>query len=194
MQKKTARREPYRKRKVSVLPFFIILLLVIGCAKLPDLSRRYVYPRKYSELVDMYSAKYGVDENLVYAVIKTESNFDPSAESDAGARGLMQLMEDAYDWVGYRMADERDIDYDCMFVPEYNIQYGTYLLMLLCSEYGDEKTALAAYHSGRGNVNGWLSDGKLSSDGRTLTDIPSAATKHYVSKVMRAYDAYNNLY
>ena len=194
MQKKTAGSKRSRKKSNAFLPFLIIFLLVIGCAKLPDISRKYVYPQKYGDLVEKYSAKYGVDKNLVFAVIKTESNFDPSAESDVGARGLMQLMEDAYDWVGYRMEDKRGIDYDSMFVPEYNIQYGTYLLMLLYNEYGDEETALAAYHSGRGNVNNWLKDGSLSSDGKVLDDIPSAATKHYVSKVMRAYDAYNNLY
>lgn len=81
-----------------------------------------------------------------------------------------------------------------MYVPEYNIQYGTYLLMLLYNEYGDEETALAAYHSGRGNVNKWLEDSSLSSDGQVLDDIPSSVTKHYVKKVMQAYDAYNNLY
>lgn len=194
MQKKAAGSERSRKKRTALFPFLIIFLLVIGCAKLPDISRKYVYPQKYCELVEKYSAKYGVNKNLVFAVIKTESNFDPSAESDVGARGLMQLMEDAYDWVGYRMEDKRGIDYDSMFVPEYNIQYGTYLLMLLYNEYGDEATALAAYHSGRGNVNNWLKDGSLSSDGKVLNDIPSAATKHYVSKVMRAYDAYNNLY
>lgn len=194
MQKKTAGPKRSRKKSNAFLPLLIIFLLVIGCAKLPDISRKYVYPQKYGDLVEKYSAKYGVDKNLVFAVIKTESNFDPSAESDVGARGLMQLMEDAYDWVGYRMEDKRGIDYDSMFVPEYNIQYGTYLLMLLYNEYGDEETALAAYHSGRGNVNSWLKDSSLSFDGKVLDDIPSAATKHYVSKVMRAYDAYNNLY
>lgn len=192
MPKNTAKR--VRRRKNIALPLLIIVLLIIGCYKLPRLSKDYVYPRKYADLVEKYSKEYGVDENLVFAVIKTESNFDPSAESEVGARGLMQLMEDAYDWVGYRMGDGRELDYDSMYVPEYNIQYGTYLLMLLYNEYGDEETALAAYHSGRGNVNKWLDDSSLSSDGQVLDDIPSSVTKHYVKKVMQAYDAYNNLY
>ena len=181
MPKNTAKR--VRRRKNIALPLLIIVLLVIGCYKLPELSKNCVYPRKYADLVEKYSKEYGVDENLVFAVIKTESNFDPSAESEVGARGLMQLMEDA-----------RELDYDFMYVPEYNIQYGTYLLMLLYNEYGDEETALAAYHSGRGNVNKWLEDSSLSSDGQVLDDIPSSVTKHYVKKVMQAYDAYNNLY
>ena len=103
MPKNTAKR--VRRRKNIALPLLIIVLLIIGCYKLPELSKDYVYPRKYADLVEKYSKEYGVDENLVFAVIKTESNFDPSAESEVGARGLMQLMEDAYDWVGYRMGD-----------------------------------------------------------------------------------------
>ncbi|MBQ5333882.1 MAG: lytic transglycosylase domain-containing protein [Oscillospiraceae bacterium] len=192
MPKQTDR--PRRKRRNPLFPFVIIILLGVGIYMLPDLCRNYIYPEKYSEYVEKYSAKYGMDSHFIYAVIKTESNFDPKAESDVGARGLMQLMEDAYDWVGYRMEDGREISYDHMFVPEYNIEYGTYLLMLLYNEYGDYETALAAYHSGRGNVNKWLEDSSLSADGKTLDDIPSSATKHYVNKVMNAYSAYNNLY
>lgn len=126
------------KRKKSgasvLLPLIMAAAVLFGCFKLPDISRRYIYPMEYGEIVEKYSQKYGVDENLVFAVIKTESNFKPDAVSDVGARGLMQLMEDAYEWVGYRMEDERELTYDHMFVPEYNIQYGTYLLMLLFSE------------------------------------------------------------
>ncbi len=183
-----------RKKRRPVLPMLLTVLLIFGCTRLPDISRKYIYPEKYRSYVEEFSGLYNMDSRLIFAVIKTESNFDPNAVSDVGARGLMQLMEDAYEWVKYRMGDDREITYDHMYEPEYNIQYGTYLLMLLYSEYGDEETALAAYHSGRGNVNKWLEDSALSSDGKTLDDIPSAATKHYVGKVMRAYDAYSNLY
>ncbi len=190
---RTATRERKRKR-FRLLPFILIAALIYGIYMLPDIARKYVYPTEYNESVTKYAAAYDMDPNLIYAVIKTESNFNPNAESDVGARGLMQLMEDAYDWVGYRMNDERALNYDHMYVPDYNIQYGTYLLMLLYNEYGDEETALAAYHSGRGTVNKWLEDSSLSSDGKTLDNIPSSATGHYVDKVMRAYEAYNNLY
>lgn len=194
MSRKKENNRSRRKKKNVLLPFIIIIALAAGIYKAPDAAKKYIYPKDYSRYVEKYSAKYGMDKNFIYAVIKTESNFDANAESDVGARGLMQLMEDAYDWVGYRMEENRDITYDQMFDPEYNIEYGTYLLMLLYDEYGDKETVLAAYHSGRGKVNSWLTQKNLSSDGKKLDDIPSSATKHYVNKVMNAYEAYNNLY
>ncbi len=179
---------------LRLFPFFVILLIAAAIYKLPDIAKKYIYPTKYGSVVVDCASDNGIDPNMVWAVMKTESGFDPCAESDVGARGLMQLTEDTYEWVKYRMKDERSITYDQMYDPVCNIEYGSYLLGLLYSEYGDYETALAAYHSGRGNVNKWLKDSSLSSDGKTLDSIPSSVTAHYVSKVMSAYSAYNNLY
>lgn len=173
----------------------VLLIIAIGVIiNINDISRKYFYPIKYSEYVEMYADENNIDKYLIYAVIKTESNYDEKAVSSVGARGLMQIMEDAFDWVSFKMNDTRDLKYDNMFDAEYNIQYGSYLIMLLYDEYQDEETALAAYHSGRTNVNNWLKDDKYSSDGKTLDAIPSAATNYYVKKVMKAYNAYTNLY
>lgn len=155
---------------------------------------QHVYPIGYSDMVETASMETGIDKYLIYAVIRTESNFNAEAESEVGARGLMQLMEDAFDWVKFRMEDDRSVTYDDMYDPGYNIEYGSFLLKLLYEEYGDERTALAAYHSGRGSVNGWLEDKNYSSDGKTLDKIPSDTTEHYVKKVMTAYEGYTNLY
>lgn len=176
-----------------------LLILLAGCfiwvlCNIEAISKKYIYPVHYGQYVEQAAYETGIDKYLIYAVIKTESNFDEKAESDVGARGLMQLMEDAFDWVKYRMGDEREINYDDMYTAEYNIEYGSYLIKLLYEEYGDEETALAAYHSGRGSVNGWLKEKQYSSDGKTLDKIPSSATEHYVHKVMTAYEGYTNLY
>ncbi|MCD7731308.1 MAG: lytic transglycosylase domain-containing protein [Oscillospiraceae bacterium] len=177
---------------------FLFLLIIFGAVLLAlnadELCKKYIYPIKYEEYVERYSAEYNLDKYFVYAIIKTESGFDSTAVSDVGARGLMQLMEDAFEWVKYRMDDDRDVEYGDMFDPKYNIEYGTYLISLLYDEYGDEETALAAYFMGRGKVNEWLSDTNYSDDGITLKEIPSSAARHYVNKVMTAYRGYTNLY
>lgn len=159
-----------------------------------DLYKAYFYPTKYSEYVEKYSEEYGVDKYLIYAVIKTESGFNEKAESNVGARGLMQLMEDAFDWISFKKSDNESITYDDMYNAEHNIEYGTYMIKLLLDEYGDLKTAAAAYHAGRGTVNNWLKNSDYSSDGKTLENIPSTTTNHYVNKIISAYQGYTNLY
>lgn len=183
-------------KKSGKIILFVFLIIAIGIiVALPKLYKSYLYPKRYSEYVSAVSEKYSFDENMIYAVIRTESRFNPDAVSDVGATGLMQLMPDAYEWVKYRMKDDRNITYDDMALPEYNIEYGTYLLKLLYDEYGDYETALAAYHAGRGSVNNWLKDPENSSDGKILDKkIPSSATAHYVHKVMCSYEVYSKIY
>ena len=47
-------------------------------------------------------------------------------------------LEDAFEWVKFRMKDERDISYEDMYTPESNVEYGSYLIKLLYEEYGDD--------------------------------------------------------
>ncbi len=183
-----------RKKLGSFLLILFLGAVVVGIFNIENICKKYIYPIEYGRYVEKAAYETDIDKYLVYAVIKTESNFDPNATSDVGARGLMQLMEDAFEWVKFRMDDERDISYDDMYTPEYNVEYGSYLIMLLYEEYDDVETAVAAYHSGRGSVNEWLKDKANSSDGKTLDNIPSETTAHYVNKVMKAYEAYINLY
>ena len=188
----------FKRKKRHVLAVItaaaVTAFFIAGIFAFSPPVQRLIYPTKYSDIVEKYASKNGLDKYFVYAVIKTESNFDPKAESDVGARGLMQLMEVSYDWVKFRMNNDDMSVYGDLYDPEKNIKYGTYLLKLLYEEYGCKETAAAAYHTGRGRVNTWLADDRYSSDGKNLDDIPSKVTKHYVSKVMKAYDKYVSLY
>ncbi len=158
-----------------------------------DRWQRYTHPIEYSDLVEQYADENGLDKYLVYAVIKTESGFDPHAVSNVGARGLMQIMEDTFDWIKYRMGDE-ETSYLSMYDEETNIRYGCWLLGYLYDEFGNVETTMAAYHAGRGQVNQWLADKDISADGVHLDEIPIADTAHYVRKIVRAMDVYKKLY
>ena len=105
----------------------------------------------------------------------------------------MQIMEDTFDWIKFRLGDEETEYYD-MYDPETNIRYGCYLLGFLLDEFGQTDVAMAAYHAGRGNVNDWLSDERYSYDGIHLDVIPIADTAHYVNKINKAMDNYVRLY
>lgn len=176
------------------------LILVLGgiAALLAVGNRVYLraaYPRKYSEFVEQSCAEYGVPQSLAYAVIQCESGFDPAAESSVGARGLMQIMPGAFDWLQSKMPDRGEpLDADALWDPQVNVRYGVFLLHLHLEEFGDVGTAIAAYHAGRGSVNGWLKDPALAPDGKTLTDIPYPDTKAYADKVQKTMQIYQKLY
>ena len=152
------------------------------------------HPIKYSEYVEKYADEYDLDKYVIYAFIKTESGFDPDAVSSTGARGLMQLMETAFDWVKFRLGDDDDVTYDDMFDPETNIRYGAYMVSYLTKYFGCTDTAAAAYFSGIGEVSGWVSDNRYSSDGIHIETYPSKNAAHYVNKINNALDTYYELY
>ncbi len=188
--KRTEKKNVWLKLLIFVV---LVVFLITGGRYVYDKWLVAEYPIRYEQYVERYSKEFGLDSVLVYAVIKTESSYDPSVVSNVGARGLMQIMEETFDWIKYRLDDE-DTVYRDMFDPELNIRYGCYLLGSLYGEFGDVDTAVAAYHAGRGAVNKWLDDPNYSSDGVHLDVIPIPATAHYVDKINRAMSIYENLY
>ncbi len=116
--------------------------------------------RPIIKTINKYSLQYSVDPNLIYAVIKSESNFQPLVISRAGARGLMQIMPEV--WREYndnsfcrgnhkeRRVCNQD---DCIFDSEANIRTGVgYLRDLLDKYHGRVDLALEAYNAGISNV------------------------------------------
>lgn len=185
-----------KKRKAPLLiPILIISLILLGIGGYFGYNKylETAYPIKYQSWVEKYAAENHLNKYFVYAVIKTESGFDPSAESNVGARGLMQIMEDTFDWIKFKSDDESAV-YGDMYDAETNIRYGCYLLGYLMDEFGSVEVAAAAYHAGRGNVNSWLSDKKYSADGVHLDNIPISDTAHYVNKITKAMNKYIKLY
>lgn len=172
------------------LVFVILFSIAVLCVKLYE--RAVIYPKKYAEIIEKYSLEYGVDKNLMFAVVKTESGFDPEAVSHAGAIGLTQITEETYDWIKWKLNDEGR--FSDLFDPETSVEYGAYFLGFLLDDFGNFRTAAAAYHAGRAKVHSWLENGDYSSDGKTLDVIPSKDTAHYVAKITKAYEKYNSLY
>lgn len=114
-----------------------------------------MYPIQYEEQVLKYSREYGVEPDLIFAVIKTESGFDPNAVSQRGAIGLMQITPDTYRWASMRMGeDKKSVNEESLLDPEVNIRFGVYILSLHLKEFKNTDTALCAYNAGRGTVNG----------------------------------------
>ena len=185
----------FNKTCLTLLLLLIVLILSFFVVRF-SMKQYYtnVYPTKYEEYVVKYATAYDVDVNLVYAIIHTESSFVTDAESNVKARGLMQIMEDTFEWAKNRMQDETQISYDDLYDAETNIKYGTYILNLLLDEFKTEDTAIAAYHAGWGNVKKWLKDPEKSKDGTHINAIPFHDTDEYVAKVKQTKQVYEHLY
>lgn len=95
------------------------------------------------EIFTEASERYNVPKDLIKAIAKTESDFDPNATSGSGAQGLMQLMP----------ATARELGVTDAYDPYQNVMGGTKYISQLLNKYdGDVKLALAAYNAGSGNV------------------------------------------
>ena len=194
MSRALARKRRHRALLALALSLLGILAVTTGiicCRYVQKQTRMRMYPRHYQAIVEQNSAAYGIPCELIYAVIRSESNFDPNAQSPAGARGLMQLMPQTYEWIAWRLRE--DAAADAIWEPGQNIRYGCYLLSYYYQKYSNWESALAAYNAGDGNVDRWLADPAYSEDGR-LTDIPFAETRNYVKRVEAAREAYEELY
>jgi len=187
----------YYKRRINQKRvrnrLFFLLLLILLLSNL-DLLGRALYPFPYRETVTGCAADYGVDPNLLAAVMKAESNFDKNAVSNRGARGLMQIMPDTGRWIAGQMGT-RDFDPARLFEPETSIRLSAWYLADLMAEFsGDAVLALAAYNGGRGNVRDWIGEHSLADGKRRIENIPFPETRHYVKKVLFYYKIYSILY
>ncbi|WP_245987274.1 lytic transglycosylase domain-containing protein [Cohnella lupini] len=129
----------------------------------------------YDDLIAAAGAKYGVDPALIKGVVQSESSFNPNAVSSAGAKGLMQLMDDT----------ARGLGVENSFDPAQNIDGGTRFLSYLLRKYeGNVSTALAAYNAGPGRVDrlGIKNDQDIAIN---LDKLPSE-TQKYIYKVLNA--------
>jgi soluble lytic murein transglycosylase-like protein len=130
-----------------------------------------------------------VDPALLYALTRMESNFDPTAESPAGARGLMQLMPGTAEFV--MAGTGRTV---ALHNPATNLDIGQrYLLQLasLDTVGADLIKLLASYNAGPGNLARWLDGMQRETDPLLFMEsLPGAETRAYVPRAL----AYTWLY
>ena len=166
----------------------VIIIFIVSCVILFFLFfliNLIVCPKRYKNYVLVYAQEYDLEVPLVYAVIKTESDFDRQAVSRSGALGLMQILPTTAKWIAESLGEE--YDKARMFDAETNIRYGCFYLRYLFDKFGDQKAVICAYNAGEGKVLDWIDEGGLN-DGR----IDYGETKRYLKKVSEYYNIYKN--
>lgn len=151
-----------------------------------------LYPRAFQEAVAREAAAQGVEEELIYAIIRAESTYSPSVVSPAGAVGLMQLMpstartmvNDNGTGIAARLTD-----------PGFNIGLGVRHLKGLLQKYkGNTAAAVAAYNAGATPVDRWLRTLPYRRADEFIENITYPETREYVKKVLANAEMYRILY
>jgi len=126
--------------------------------------------KRYTHLIDRVSRELSLDRNLIHAVVRVESAYDPEAVSRAGAVGLMQLMPATAKRYGVRNS----------YNPNQNVYAGVLHLRNLIQQFNDVVLALAAYNAGENAVIEY---------GYKVPPYPE--TQSYVRKVLTFYRQYS---
>jgi soluble lytic murein transglycosylase len=151
---------------------------------------RILFPEPYWETIKTESAKNNLDPYLVVALIRQESEFNPSAVSPANACGLMQMLPS----VGKSMAHQEGIEHFQtfqLFDPVINIRLGTRYLRRTLDKFGGvTEYALAAYDAGDERVLEWQASGPYQGLDEFVESIPFTETREYVESILRNLETY----
>lgn len=176
-----------RRRGILALLALVAILAALPFAlRVPDAVMRAMYPLRYEATIRQASEENDLEPAFVAGVIYTESRFRPDVESHKEAYGLMQLLPQSAHFIQRKSGIQghyRD--------PKVNVRLGTWFLGYLEDRYkGDKRLMLAAYNSGEGTVDAWVSD-----EGFDIAkDIPYKETRNYVDSALEARQTYQELY
>lgn len=167
---------------------------------------------RYRDTVEKYAGRYKMPPELVYAIIYTESSFNPTLISSQSAHGLMQVVPntaggEVHAWLGGSGIPDADI----LLHPETNIRYGTAYFHLLMTRHlnsiedpqSREYCAIASYNSGSSAM--LKAFGKTHEDAfaaindmepdevreHLLKKLPSRETRSFVKKVLASKDRFS---
>lgn len=157
-----------------------------------------LYPQNFLDSIRASAKEFEVDDYLMFALIRTESFFEPAIQSHAGAIGLTQLMEATASDCAKRLKVE---SYN-LLDPATNIRFGTYYYSHMKKRLNDSGIlALFAYNAGITVVRRWIRSSKieLNSQGQLWSDmfletLPFAETRDYGRRVVSAAAMYAWLY
>ena len=165
---------------------------------LPKKYLNLMYPQNYSNIIENYSNAYGTLPSTIYALVRSESYFNPNVSSHAGAIGLAQLMESTGNDIARKL---RKSEYN-LLDPETNLQFGIFYLSELTRRCDDSiLSAFFSYNAGITRVRRWKSNNIIGFGKKEnmpmdlfLETIPYTETREYGRKILGASVMYEWLY
>ena len=181
------RRRRRRRLLLVAIPLVVLVAILVVAAVIltgrlvvPSISGK-IYPIKYESEIGTVADMYNIDPYLLAAIARTESGFNPEAESGDGALGLMQLLPTTAKWVttldGWKGPKDPTLT-----DPEDSLQLGACYLSYLLHRFDNPTAVIAAYNAGPNKVATWI-EGVGGSDSFTAADIQFSETKEFVRRV-----------
>jgi len=160
----------------------------------PGLFRRLLYPRPYAYLLEQQARRFGVDPDLLTAIIREESRFDPMAVSGAAARGLNQFV-----WPTARRLGEKleldDLDPTDLHRPDISITLGAAYLAELADHFdGRTVQVVAAYNAGEDLARLWHAYCFSQEPEEYFSKVGFRQTRGYLEKVLTSRAQYAEIY
>ena len=179
-----------------LLVFLVLVGLTAGTALFLE-HRSVARQTQYDPLIQPVAARLGLDPMLVRALIWRESRFNPNVRGLNKERGLMQVTPGvAEEWA--QVTKSPPIDLDALFVPETNIEIGSWYLARTLHRWQETDNpaafALAEYNAGRSNALRWVDPDTPTSAAAFEEHITFPATRRYVDTLLQKYAEYQRGY
>ena len=130
--------------KFTVKKFIILILIILFIIVGFNIALKRLYKLNYKPIVEKYSKEFGIEKELIFSIIKNESNFDKDIISNKNAIGLMQILETTKKDVE-KIWGLENLD---LYNEEDNILVGTKYISILKQKYNNIEFAIAAYNAG----------------------------------------------
>ena len=158
-----------------------------------------LYPLPFRDLMEPLAKQHTIPIEIFYGLVRTESAFIPDINSNAGAKGLTQLMLATAQDAAWRIKREGGPDFTIkdskdLEDPETNLYIGAWYLSYLIKRTGSPLLALASYNGGMTRVRNWRASQATLAEDIFLETIPITETREYSRKVLAAAAVYGYLY
>lgn len=152
-----------------------------------------VFPQPFNETVNEAAKRFNVKAELIYAIMRQESSFNPNARSPADAFGLMQLVPR----MAKSAAENLDVKYKKdtdLYDPKINIILGANYLNTLWRRYSGQFVLVSAsYNASEKAIRTWINTRYFDDPLLFIEDVPYEETQNYIKLVLRNYIYYSAL-